>query len=260
MFALAFIGMIGLIGLATYTNFWSERITPRELRVGDSWTYKILFPDSKSYELTDRVHAISELNGTRVYVIFRDDADHISTQYMWISTNWFELMTFKPQIGNLLVNSTEMYSPPVEMFHIPFHVGDRWTIRSAVTTIVESNQMRVESTKMLHEERDTDSVEQITTPGGRFRAFKVTVAANGTRSETLWFDPVLGQVVYGEFYNGEEKVTQTLMSYIRLTSSADSLYAFIRAYTVWRTPCEDSCLGSHGKLYLSLTRHFSLQD
>jgi len=29
----------------------------------------------------------------------------------------------------------------------------------------------------------------------------------------LWFDTELGQVVYGEFYNDHEKVTQTLISY-----------------------------------------------
>ncbi len=59
-----------------------EAASPRHLEVGDSWTYKVVFPDSKSYQLTELVYATDNVNGTAAYVLFMDDARHISTQYL----------------------------------------------------------------------------------------------------------------------------------------------------------------------------------
>jgi hypothetical protein len=227
--------------------------------VGDEWTYKVLFPDSKSYQLTEKVQQIFKSNGTRFYLIFRDDAHHISTQYIWITADWREIKTFKPQIGNLLVNSTDTYSPPAELFHIPFHVGDRWTVKSQVITTIESDT-RSESTRLLQEERETESIEEVSTPAGRFRSFKVTVGTNGTMSESLWFDPSLGKVVYGEFYNGSEKVTETLVAFVlgnRTASGTQLLPSNVS--TNWNMALGESGLGGQGKLYVQQTRHFRPQ-
>jgi hypothetical protein len=191
----------------------SKGASTRQLTVGDSWNYKIVFPDSESYQLTESVRGIIDLNGTETYVILRDDPHHISTQYFWITLDWYEVRTFTPAIGNLLANSTITYSPPIEMFQVPFHVGDQWNVKSTVVTTIKLNNTTISSTALLLQVRTTSSLDEVSTPLGRFHAFKVIVMQNGTLSETLWFDTGLGQVVYGEFYNDYEKVTQSLIGY-----------------------------------------------
>ena len=194
---------------------WNESraLLPRRLVVGDSWTYKVVFPDSKSYEMTESVREMIDLNGTEVYLLLRDDTQHLSTEYLWITLDWQEIKTFTPNIGNLLANSTTTYTPPVQLFQVPFRVGDQWTVKSAVRTITKVKSTTIDSTALLLELRTTSSREEVSTPLRQFHAFKVTVMKNGTLSEALWFDTELGQVVYGEFYNDHEKVTQTLISY-----------------------------------------------
>ena len=57
---------------------------------------------------------------------------------------------------------------------------------------------------------------------------------NGTLSETLWFDTGLGQVVYGEFYNDHEKVTQSLIGHKLnpvATSATGSIFSPLVAET-----------------------------
>jgi hypothetical protein len=57
---------------------------------------------------------------------------------------------------------------------------------------------------------------------------------NGMLSEALWFDTELGQVVYGEFYNDHEKVTQTLINYelsTNTTSAAANAFLPLAAET-----------------------------
>lgn len=185
----------------------------RRLAVGDSWNYKIVFPDSESYQLTESVKGIIDLNGTETYMILRDDPHHISTQYLWITLDWHEVRTFRPAIGNLLANSTMTYKPPVQLFQIPFHVGDQWNVKSTVLTMTKLNNTTISLTALLLQVRTTSSLDTVSTPIGKFHAFKVLVMQNGTLSETLWFDTGLGQVVYGEFYNDHEKVTQILIGY-----------------------------------------------
>ena len=114
---------------------------PRPLEVGDSWNYKIAFPDSESHQLTESVRGIIDLNGTEKSMILRDDAHHISTQYLWITLDWHELRTFTRAIGNLLANSTVTYNPPVQIFQVPFHVGDQWNVKTTMRTITKPSQI-----------------------------------------------------------------------------------------------------------------------
>jgi len=190
-----------------------EGASTRRLSVGDSWNYKVVFPDSESYQLTESVRAIIDLNGTETYMILRDDPHHISTQYLWITIDWHEVRTFTPAIGNLLANSTITYKPPVQLFQVPFHVGDQWNVKSTMLTITRLNNATISSTALVLQVRTTSSQDDVLTPLGKFHAFKVNVMQNGTLLETLWFDTGLGQVVYGEIYNDHEKVTQSLMGY-----------------------------------------------
>jgi hypothetical protein len=165
----------------------------------------------------------------KAYVLFKDDPQHLSTQYLWITLDWHEIKTFTPSIGNLLANSTVTYTPPIQLFHVPFRVGDQWTVKSVVRTVTIVKNTTIDSSTLLTEERVTSSMEPISTSVGQFNAFKVTVTENGRLSETSWFDTSLGQVVYGEYYNDNEKVTQTLMGY-KLNfqgTSATSLLAAI---------------------------------
>lgn len=205
----------------------SKGALTRHLTVGDSWNYRIVFPDSESYQLTESVRGTIDLNGTETYMILRDDAHHISTQYLWITLDWHEVKAFTPAIGNLLANSTITYKPPVQLFQIPFHVGDQWNVKSTVLTITKLNNTTISSTALLLQVRTTSSLDEVSIPFGKFHAFKVIVMQNGTLSETLWFDTGLGQVVYGEFYNDHEKVTESLIGYKLnpvATSAAQSVF------------------------------------
>jgi len=195
---------------------------PRQLQVGDSWTYKVVFPDSKSYRLKEIVQSRTEINGTEAYVIYSDDDQHIYTNYMWLTPDWHELETYKPQIGNLEANSTATYNPPAELFHLPFHVGDQWTVKSTITTSTVLRNETIVDTSILQEKRQTMSFEKAHSTAGDYDSFKIVVLVSNLPYETLWFAVDLGQVVYAEFYNSiGEKVTQTLLDY-RLTTTGQS--------------------------------------
>jgi len=192
----------------------SNRTMPRHFTVGDKWTYKVVFPDSKSYEFTETVLNLTESNSTYVYTLFRDDAQHIITQYLWITYDWQQVKLFKPHIGNLQANSTVIYNPPVLLLRVPIQIGDNWRINSKVQTTFEFDNRAITSTELLREERVITSLDQLTTLAGRFNAFRLTVTGEkGEISEILWFDAGLGQVIYGEYYNNNEKVTETMVSY-----------------------------------------------
>jgi hypothetical protein len=186
---------------------------PRQLDLGDTWTYKVTFPDSKSYITTATVQAISKLNRTEVYVLLRDDTEHISTEYLWISFNWHQLKSFIPHIGNMEANITSTYTPPLALFRIPFHVGDEWNVNSTAVTVTSIDNESIYQSGVLNETRATESVDSISTPAGKFETFRVVVYANHTLSEVLWFSPILGQVVRGDYYNDNETVTQVLVEY-----------------------------------------------
>ena len=221
--ALALLVAIVIASLYLLAIVWQKPtgLLPRDLAVGDMWTYKIVFPDSKSYQMTESVKAVITINGTEVYLLFRDDAQHISTQYFWVTSDWHEIRTFTPSIGNLLANSTITYTPPVKLFQIPLRVGDQWTVKSTKRAITIVKNMTIDSNMSLQQIRTTTSFEEVLTPVGRFHAFKVTVVEDGSLSEALWFSAGLGEVVYGEFYNDHERVTQTLIGY-KLDSQSTS--------------------------------------
>lgn len=213
---LASLGILAsILVLYPLATIWigSRENSPIHLEIGDNWTYRVVFPDAKSYVFTETVKAKDNLNGTVTNVMFRDDAQHMSTQYFWITQDWFEVKTYRPSIGNLPANSTSIYSPGLELFHVPFHVGDKWKIESTVRTLTVVNNIGTESTTLLYQERQTVALEQISTPTGNYHGFKVAATENGELFEALWFSTAIGQVVYGEFHNGNEVVTQALVSY-----------------------------------------------
>jgi hypothetical protein len=187
---------------------------PRHFVVGDKWTYKVVFPDSKSYEFTETILDPTQVNSTYVYTVFRDDAHHIMTQYLYMTFDWRQVKLFQPHIGNLQANSTIIYNPPLPLLHVPIQIGDSWPINSRVQTTFQFGNRTMTKTELLCGKRTITSLDQLTTLAGRFNAFKLTVTGeNGEISEVLWFDAGLGQVVYGEYYNNNEKVTQTMIGY-----------------------------------------------
>ena len=198
---------------------------PRSLMVGDSWTYKVIYPDGESFVLTETVKDFQELNGTKAYVIMRDDVQHIFTEYLWITPDWQEIKTFQPNIGNLNANSTVTYSPPIRLFQIPFNVGDSWLVNSSITTVTELGKSITQTISRLAEERNVNGFEEVSTPAGTFSAFKITVSINRSVSEVLWFDTSLGQVVNAEYYNDLETVTQTIVSYSEAAPATSTFLA-----------------------------------
>jgi hypothetical protein len=136
------VASLGFAVLFRYYTLWTRTIdaSPRRLMAGDRWTYKVLFPGSKSYQLTQSVQEVMDVNGTRAYLFLRDDAQHISTEYLWITVDWREIKTNTPYIGNIPANTTVTYTPPIDLFRFPLRVGERWTVNSTLrtTTILEN--------------------------------------------------------------------------------------------------------------------------
>jgi hypothetical protein len=209
---LAVMGVIAIFSGAIFLLYnFHEAAYPRRLEVGDTWSYEIVFPDSHEYILTETVQTRLP-NDT--YLIFRDDDEHISTGYLWLTSSWFETGESKLQIGNLEANSYMTYNPPIDLIHIPLHVGDEWEVDSNLTIrTVTENQTRI-NVSVLHELRETTSEDLIHTPIGYFESFKINVFAGGSLYETLWFSDELGQVVYAKYYNPlGETITETLVGY-----------------------------------------------
>ena len=75
------------VGIPLLYNF-HEAAYPRQLEVGDTWNYAVVFPDSHEYMLTETVQTRLP-NDT--YLILRDDAQHLSTGYVWLTSSWYEI-------------------------------------------------------------------------------------------------------------------------------------------------------------------------
>ena len=208
--------------------------------MGDNWAYTIIYPDGETFSLTESVIGLTELNGTKTYLFLRDDTQHISTEYLWVTTDWRELQTFQPHIGNLGANSTVTYTPPIQLLRIPLKTGDKWRVSTRVTTTTELQKSRIQTGVQLVEEREVRRIEEVSTPAGTFRAFRLDASVNHSLSEIIWFDTSLGQVVKAEYYNLEqEAVTQTLVTYSELSRYALSLgLIFSRARSWLETPKE----------------------
>jgi hypothetical protein len=217
-----------------------QHIYPRQFQVGDRWIYNVLFPDSVSYHLTETIQSRTEINGLETYVFFREDAQHTSPNYLWLTRDWNEIGTYRPLIGNLQVSSTKRYDPPIELFHLPFRVGDKWHVDSTATTTTNSSYKVIVTHSSVSDVRETVSLEQVHTPAGNFRAFKITVMVANSPYEAFWFGVDLGQVVYAEYYNSiGEKVTQTLIEYMLMnTTSQNALsYRSHLSENLWQVIC-----------------------
>ena len=188
-----------------------ETAYPRPLEAGDTWSYKVVFPDSHEYVLTESVQ--SKLSND-TYLILRDDNQHLSTGYLWLTSSWYETRESQLHIGNLEASSYTTYNPPIELIRIPLHVGDEWEVSSNLTTrTVIGNQTQI-NVSIFRESRETISEELIHTPAGSFQSFKINVFTGGSLFETLWFSAELGRIVYAKFYNPlGEAVTETLIGY-----------------------------------------------
>lgn len=204
-----------LSGSVFVATSWSKPAYPRSLQVGDNWVYRVTFPDGHAYTLTETVLDRIEVNGSATYVILADDDQHISTNYMWLTYDWHEIKSIKPHIGNLQASSVTIYTPPIELIHVPLRVGDNWEINSSSRTIVDFADNTTQTTMSLtRQTRETLRPEQINTLAGRFQAFRIEVLSSDSPFETIWFSGKLGQIVYAEFYNPlGEVVTRTLTSY-----------------------------------------------
>jgi len=191
-----------------------QAVYPRHLQVGDRWVYNIVFPDSNGYALSETVQKKLVENGTETYVVFDDDSQHISTSYMWITSDWHEIKASKPSIGNLGVSSVTVYAPPIQLIQVPLRIGDEWEAISNATTTTYSGNRTMASTLEIRQVRQTISSESVQTPAGNFQTFKISVLSQNLPFETLWFSSNLGQVVYAKFYNliGEAAI-ETLTAY-----------------------------------------------
>jgi hypothetical protein len=261
--ALAIIVILVLASSVYSLLAWRNTVglMPRQLNVGDEWTYKVVFPDAKSYQFTEEVVKITEYNGTRAYVFFRDDSQHISTQYMWVTVDWREVRVFEPHIGNTLTNVTQTYNPPLQIFRAPLRVGEHWDVESTLYTTYEFGDTKLTSSQLILQSRRTDAIEELSVPAGAFSGVRVAVLdGNKVPLETLWFDPGLGQVVYAEYYNGPEKVSQTLVSYALVAQPGT--VAEIRRFSFDVGPFETVALEleSCSKLYLQQTSQILITE
>jgi hypothetical protein len=203
-------------------NPFSGPVYPRPLQVGDRWFYRVVFPDSTSYNLTETVQKRFKINGTDTFEILRDDNQHISTSYLWITPDWHEMEVRRPSIGNLGASSEAIYAPPIAIVHIPLHLGDTWNNNSTLTTFTLINNSTQVNVSVVRETRQIVSKEVVRTPIGNLETYRISVNSANGLLENLWFSATLGQTVYAEYYNSiGEAVTETLTSYIPSSASTD---------------------------------------
>lgn len=209
---LAILVMIALSTSAILVLYdFHETLYPRPLESGDTWSYEVVFPDAHAYVLTESVQNKLS-NGT--YLIFRDDDQHLSTGYLWLTSSWYETRESQLHIGNLEASSYTTYNPPIELIHIPLHVDDEWEVSSNLTTrTVIRNQTQI-NVSTFRESRETSSEELIHTPAGSFKSFMINVFTGSSLFENIWFSTELGQIVSAKFYNPlGEAVTESLIGY-----------------------------------------------
>ena len=128
--------LVVLVGSVLFSlNLFSGPVYPRPLQVGDRWLFRVVFPDSTSYNFTETVQKRLQINDTDTFEILRDDNQHISTSYLWITPDWHEIEVRRPSIGNLGASSEAIYAPPIEIVRIPLHVGDKWENNSTLTIL-----------------------------------------------------------------------------------------------------------------------------
>ena len=220
-------------------NWLHEQGNPRRLEVGDTWSYVVVFPDSHQYTQTDIVQADLP-NGT--YLIFRDDSQHISTGYLWLTYSWHETRESRVRIGNLMANSTSTYDPPIELIRIPLRVGDEWNVDSNLTIRTSIRNQTQIDVSVIHQMRETVSEELIHTPIGNFQSFVINVTTGRSLYETLWFSVELGQVVYAKFYNSlGESVTESLVGYHLSGSAEGTVTIFSNPDLSYGIPTEVLC-------------------
>lgn len=210
------IALVVLVGSVLFSsNLFLEPVYPRLLQVGDRWFYKVVFPDSTSYNLTETVQKRLQINDTDTFEILRDDNQHISTSYLWITPDWHEIAVRRPSIGNLGASSEAIYAPPIEIVHIPLHLSDRWENNSTLTTLTLINNSTQVNVSVVRETRQIVSKEVVRTPVGILETYKISVESANALSENLWFSATLGQIVYAEYYNPlGEAVSETLTGYV----------------------------------------------
>jgi hypothetical protein len=235
---LAIVLLVLILSVLFSLNMFSRLEYPRSLQVGDRWFYRVVFPDSTSYNLTETVQKRLQINDTDTFEILRDDNQHISTSYLWITPDWHEIEVRRPSIGNLGASSKTTYAPPIEIVHIPLHVGDRWENNSTLTTFTFINNSTQVNVSVVREIRQTVSRDIIRTPFGNLETYRINVESANALYENLWFSVTLGQIVYAKYYNPlGEAVTETLMSYVLSGTSTNLSSACIpvsvpRAYTL----------------------------
>jgi len=225
---LAIVLLVLVVSVLFSLNLFSGPVYARPLQVGDRWFYRVVFPDSTSYNLTETVQKRLKINGTDTFEILRDDNQHISTSYLWITPDWHEIEVRRPSIGNLGASSEAIYAPPIEIIHIPLHLGDKWENNSTLTTLTLINNSTQVNVTVVRETRQIVSKEVIRTPFGNLETYRINVESANTLYEDLWFSVTLGQIVYAEYYNPlGEAVTETLTSYVLSAASTNLNSAYI---------------------------------
>ena len=225
------IALLVLVGFVSFSlNQFSGPVYPRSLQVGDRWFYKVVFPDSTSYNLTETVQKRLQINDTDTFEILRDDNQHISTSYLFITPDWHEIEVNRPSIGNLGASSEAIYAPPIEIVRIPLHVGDRWENNSTLTTLTLISNSTQVNVSLVRELRQVVSKEVVRTTVGSLETYRISVEFANALFEKLWFSAALGQIVYAEYYNPlGEAVTVTLTSYVLSGASTNLTSTYISA-------------------------------
>lgn len=171
-----------------------------------------------------------QINDTDTFEILRDDNQHISTSYLWITPDWHEIEVRRPSIGNLGASSEAIYAPPIEIVRIPLHVGDKWENNSTLTILTLISNSTQVNVSLVRETRQIVSKEVVRTPVGSLETYRISVESANALFEKLWFSAALGQIVYAEYYNPlGEAVTVTLTSYALSGASTNFNSTYIPA-------------------------------
>jgi len=165
-------------------------VTAPQVRVGDSWTYR-LHDGYTQISKGNYRYAVSALEAQRTIVQVTHDGEPAGTQIFTRDWNWLE----KP-MANL---QNFRYNPPYPALPFPLEAGKTWRayIKATDPATGRTNRVRIDGS--------VQGWERVTVPAGEYDALKVqrlVYAGNWNYDqeeddiiEVDWYAPELGQVV-----------------------------------------------------------------
>lgn len=179
-----------------------------QVQVGDTWHMKTTDLRAASGSYADVSFVVDQVDSDRVYITKTVTARPDSATPLIYNTQM-----------NLEQGKTGSYSPAMQYYDFPLHVGKEWTSTSAITGNAQKDSQKVEA-KVV-------GWETIQTPMGEFNALQIdanyTSYLNGSvvsqGADRSWYVPELKRAVRTEEYSWNEENQEWIKSRVHELTS-----------------------------------------